>query len=439
MKGLLMWMLYVKQAWRLIRQESLFSLIYIIGTGLSISMVMTMLIVFYIRVADLYPETNRSRMLILKCGLAKPKTSEWSNSTDGFSRRTIDACFGSLQHAETLSLMCRPNDNEKYVRSDAHPGQVRVLTKYVDEHFWEVFPFRFLAGKPFTAADVRSALPSAVISASLAQRLFGSTDVAGRTCTMDYEAFRIAGVVRDGSYALDRSFADIWIPYTRSAGVDTDSDSSGLLGDLQVCALAPSEAEVEALKEEMADRIRRYAQTLDEWEFEVYGQPDRQWQTGFRSGGFDNPDFGRIVLQYSLILFLLLFIPAVSLSGMADSRMERRAAEMGVRRAFGARTGTLMGQILVENLLFTLLGGLAGLLFSYGVVYLCRQWIMQIGQSAIDLPPVGTDVLFSPGMLINLPVFGLVVAVCLALNLLSALIPAWRASRRQIIQSLNVK
>lgn len=98
-----------------------------------------------------------------------------------------------------------------------------------------------------------------------------------------------------------------------------------------------------------------------------------------------------------------------------------------------------MGQILVENLLFTLLGGLAGLIFSYGVVFFCRQWIMQIGQAATALPPTGTDVLFSPGMLINLPVFGAVVAVCLLLNQLSAVIPAWRASRREIIYSLNVK
>ena len=434
-----MWMLYFKQAWQLIRQEPLFSLIYIVGTGLSISVVMTVVIVFYIRVADLYPETNRSRMLIVKCGEAKSATDDWSNSYDGFSRRTVDACFSSLQEAETVCFVARQKDNEKYVQSDTHPGQVLVVPKYVDEHFWEVFRFHFLAGKPFTGADVRSALPTVVISAGLARRLFGTIEVVGRICRMDYEAFRIAGVVRDGSYALERSFADIWIPSTRLPGIDTNSDSSGLLGDLQVYALAPSAAKVEALKTEMDDRIRRYAQTIDGWELNVHGQPDRPWQSCLRNYGSSTPDFTRIVCQYSMILFLLLFIPAVSLSGMADSRMERRSAEMGVRRAFGARTGTLMGQILVENLLFTLLGGLAGLFFSYGMVFFSRQWIMQIGQAATALPPTGTDVLFSPGMLINLPVFGAVVAVCLLLNLLSAVIPAWRASRREIIYSLNIK
>ena len=50
---------------------------------------------------------------------------------------------------------------------------------------------------------------------------------------------------------------------------------------------------------------------------------------------------------------------------MADSRMERRLAEMGIRRAFGAPVKTLMLQILSENFLFTLIGGFAGLLFSY--------------------------------------------------------------------------
>lgn len=430
---------YFKQAYNLIRQESLFSLIYIIGTGLSISMVMILVIVFYIRVADLYPETNRSRMLIVKCGEAKFKSEKGSYSSDGFSSQTVEACFGSLQNAEVVCIMGRPRNNQKYIESDTHQGRLPVLVKYVDQHFWEVFPFRFLAGKPFTEADVRSALPEAVLSASLARRLFGTVEVTGRFCRIEYEEYRIAGVVRDGSYALDRSYAEIWLPYTRMSGGGAFSFANGVLGDLQVLALASSAAQVKTLQMEMAERVRRYDQTLGEWEFSIHGQPDRPWQSCLRSYGSEDPSFGQILFRYGVFIFLLLFIPAVSLSGMADSRMERRMAEMGVRRAFGAQTGHLMKQILVENFLFTLLGGLVGLLFSYGIIWLCRNWILQIGLTATELPPAGTDVLFSPSMLINFSVFGWVLLVCLLLNLLSALVPAWRASRRQIVYSLNAK
>ena len=43
-----MYKIYLKQAWALIRQERLFSSVYIVGTGLAISLVMVLSIVFYL-------------------------------------------------------------------------------------------------------------------------------------------------------------------------------------------------------------------------------------------------------------------------------------------------------------------------------------------------------------------------------------------------------
>ena len=45
--------IYLKQAWNLIRQERLFSLIYVVGTGLSVSMGMVLSIVFYVKIANI--------------------------------------------------------------------------------------------------------------------------------------------------------------------------------------------------------------------------------------------------------------------------------------------------------------------------------------------------------------------------------------------------
>lgn len=119
--------------------------------------------------------------------------------------------------------------------------------------------------------------------------------------------------------------------------------------------------------------------------------------------------------------------------------MERRLAEMGVRRAFGARTGTLIWQILSENMLFTLLGGVLGLLFSYLILILGGNWLIMLGSNYVAPPPEGVDVVFTPSMLLNLHVFCIALGICLLLNVLSALIPAWRASRREIVYSLYNK
>lgn len=49
-----MYKIYLKQAWALIRQERLFSSVYIVGTGLAISLVMVLSIVFYVKMASYY-------------------------------------------------------------------------------------------------------------------------------------------------------------------------------------------------------------------------------------------------------------------------------------------------------------------------------------------------------------------------------------------------
>ena len=57
---------------------------------------------------------------------------------------------------------------------------MEVNPYYADSGFWSVFSFRFLTGKPFTQADVDAGLPVAVLSESLAKRIFASTDVVGK-------------------------------------------------------------------------------------------------------------------------------------------------------------------------------------------------------------------------------------------------------------------
>ena len=67
---------YLKQAWQLMKQNRFFSFVYILGTGLAISMVMVMAIVYYIRTADIAPEDCRSRLLQLNRASVKSKDKE---------------------------------------------------------------------------------------------------------------------------------------------------------------------------------------------------------------------------------------------------------------------------------------------------------------------------------------------------------------------------
>ncbi|MCD8044045.1 MAG: FtsX-like permease family protein [Tannerellaceae bacterium] len=121
--------------------------------------------------------------------------------------------------------------------------------------------------------------------------------------------------------------------------------------------------------------------------------------------------------------------------------MDKRIAEIGIRRSFGASRYVLVKQLITENLVFTLLGGLMGLILSYLIMIATRQWIIHIGFNTqySSSVPEGTDVLLSTGMLMNIPIFLAALLFCILFNLLAVGLPAWRAASREIVNSLNIR
>jgi putative ABC transport system permease protein len=391
---------YIKQTLRLLRQEKLFSAVYIIGTGLSVAMVMTLSIIFYIRTGDMYPEINRSRMLVVQSGTER--TDDGSENNSSLSYPFIEACFRPLESsgATVSAVLTNPND-EDYVQSEGGLQQLLVTVQYVDPAFWTVFPFRFLEGAPFGTAEWEAGMPVAVIASSLARRLFGEEEATGRYVSLNFRPYRISGVVRDASFLTEDSYALLWIPFTVIPSARTQTwGETGILGALHTYILAPRAGDVNRLRNEALENVRRYCTQFLPADISLLGQPDRYWQSTVRTYGGDvrnaEPDFARMLLLYGLVFLLLLAVPAVGLSGMIDSRIERRLSEMGIRRVFGAARGVLIRQIVSENFVFTLLGGVLGLLLAWSLVYAGRSWIMELGAEFVAIPPEGTEVFLQP-------------------------------------------
>lgn len=124
---------------------------------------------------------------------------------------------------------------------------------------------------------------------------------------------------------------------------------------------------------------------------------------------------------------------------MIASRMKRQLSELGIRKAFGASKTSLLLQVFWENLFLTGIGGLFGLLLSYLIVYCGRNWLPDLLSFSVDVMPEGVDSFLTPGMLLNPVVIGITFMVSLVLNVLSALIPALHALKKDIVYSLNEK
>ena len=142
-----------------------------------------------------------------------------------------------------------------------------------------------------------------------------------------------------------------------------------------------------------------------------------------------------VVTRYVAVLLILLIVPAINLSGMTHSRMRKRMAEIGVRKAFGATGVELLRQVFVENLLLTILAGLIGLALSYGATFLLNGFLFGTSANAY----LAGETTLTAGQLLSPWVFLAAFFFCLLMNLLSSGLPAWRASRMNIVEAINQK
>jgi len=426
---------YFKQSWQLIKQNKIYSSVYIIGTGLAIAMTMVVAIIYFIKLAPLYPENNRDRTLVMKYMMLTHPDSD-RRTAARLSYHLVKEHLYTLQSAEAVGAVLDIRNDYPVLKLDNERGHISPAVKYVNHDFWKVFTFKFINGKPFTEPDVESGIKTAVISASLANTLYGTVLAEGNRMMLDNNEYRIAGVVEDAFYATPASYAHIWVPFTVKPQELNRNIAENMIGRVQAYILAPSVAQMQEVRNEVADVFHKINTSQDKFTLHLNGQPDPYWESNFRTGSTRDIPWSDVFKTLGIVLLALLIIPAVNLAGMVSSRMDKRLSEMGIRKAFGASRSILFNQIIVENFLLTLLGGLAGVIISFLIIYFGETSVWTLFDDDPTIIPEGTR-LFSWYMLINLRVLVITIVVCFILNLVSAIIPAYNGLKKNIIYSLN--
>jgi len=428
---------YFKQAWQLIKQNKLFSSIYIAGTALGISMVMVIAILFFLKTGNIYPELERNNLLFVGSTQITPKdTTDGSNASSFLSLQTVKSCFYNLQTPKAVSATLFTYKENNRIHALGESGTKSVHVKYTDHNFWKVYQFHFLQGKPFSQEDFESGIPSAVINQSLSHFLFPGGQAVGNHFVMNDKEYRVSGVVKDASYLLSGSFAHIWLPYTLHEYHDETFAEDDILGFLSVAMLLKSPHDTQKARDEIKENIQRYSANLTQ-NIDLLGQPDNALASSFRLG--NRPlKLNDILLKFMAILLIFLLVPAINLSGLNSGRMEKRLVEMGVRKAFGASNRTLITQILIENFMLTLMGAAVGLMISYLLVSIFSNMLLDGFALSENLDVfTGNASGITPGMLINFTVFAWALVAALVINILSAFIPAYRFTRKRITDSIN--
>jgi putative ABC transport system permease protein len=325
----------------------------------------------------------------------------------------------NLPNVERLGLATLPNQVFSYVNGQ----RVKSWLKRTDGAFWQILDFQYLEGGPLTAADVEAGRFVAVINEATRQRFFGGQPAVGRLLEADGQRFRVVGVVPNVSFLRIVPFADIWVPYTTAK---SDSYEQEWLGDFMGLLLLKDPSKLALTRDEFWSRLRavridepKGIQRLDSTPETVFDTIGRMF-TGDNTGA--GTGYGRrlqIFLAVAAGLFMLL--PAVNLMNLNTSRIMERASEIGVRKAFGASSRTLVGQFVVENVFLTLIGAAVGFLIAEVVLSFINR----------------SGLILYADLHLNYRIFGWGVLLAVAFGLASGVYPAWRMSRLHPVQALK--
>lgn len=413
---------YIKQAIASIRENPLVSFLTILGTALSVAMMMVLVLVYQVKTASFSPVSNRYRMLYINI-IEGLNESKGGFSGGALGNRIVRECFYPMSTPEAITAFTANTQPKRTSLSGI--GRVRECdVRETDATFWQVFDFQFLNGKPFTENMFNSAMPVAVINERVAREFFGSTDVAGQTIQLDFVDYIIQGVVASVSETVSEVYGEIWIPYSLNNTIINNTMVEGIGGKLQLCILAKSTADFEAIRQEAQSRITTFNSGQKEYFANIWKQPITNTQRMFyeiRSDQMGGKFSGMLALAG-----LFLFLPVFNLLGIVYSQMQKRRPEIGLRKAFGATSQKITGQILMENLIITVIGGFIGFCLSILFFYLTKD-------SLLEQP----GVYLQARMIIKPTLFIMAIFICLLINLLSSGIPAWQTARSAVTDSLK--
>ena len=406
----------------MLKQNKFISIISILGTALAITMIMTIIVTDEVKTLSMAPEINRDRTLYITYQVKRDTTNGGTHS-GSITNDMVEEYLSKLKTPEYVSVI---DNNQSAVQLpvnvEGFSDRQMCRPRTIDASFWKIFSFDFIEGGAFSEEDFKSGIANAVISESTAKKLFKGEKALGRTIVLaSFLKLKVTGIVKDVSPVFKHAGGDIWLPYTSLGGMDGG----------QVLLMAKDKADFPKIIAEVRDVERKYAIDNHPWILYLKGPENQKVNTMDIFWGSDEQEFEKAIKienRRSLIIFLiLLIIPALNLSGFSLSRIKKRIAEIGIRKAFGAKKYVILIQVLYENMITSLIGGIIGLFLSYVAVSWLKTWLLKVPEGS-DIP---LNALLSPG------VFAAVFIICLLLNLLSAGWSAFQASRMTIVNSLN--
>jgi predicted permease len=301
----------------------------------------------------------------------------------------------------------------------------------VTGNYFDILGVRAALGNTFDAeqATKEGGYPVVVMSFGLWQRRFGGDrSIIGRTLNLNQQPFTVIGVAPKsftGTFAVGTP--DLWIPTAEHDQILT-GDFKSFFNErrplIMFCfgRLKPGVTMVQA-ESELKNIATQLARDF----------PDDNGGRNVRllplAQTTVDPNNRSLFLQAGALLMgvvgLVLLIACANLANLLLVRGADRRRELAVRMSIGAGRGRLLGLLLSESLLLSLLGGLAGL----GIAVVCRNAL-----AAFRPPFLNADDL---DLTMDTSVLLFTLAVALLTALAFGALPAWQAVRFNLSETLK--
>lgn len=408
---------YFKIAIAVLMRRKFFTFISLFGISFTLTILIVLTAFIDNTISAGYPQAKRDRSLYIS-SLRQENSEKHLLLSGPPSYYFLEQYASTLKTPEKVAIVSSFTATNAYVNNK----KLVINLKYVNAVYWEVTDYEFLEGKPFTKQQIDNADKVAVITEGTRKQYFGDvTGVVGKYIETDNVQYKVQGVVKNVPITTMFDYGDVYLPYTVSK---SDYRNKQLGGNYYAILLAHSEADLPKIKAEFASVVSKISLTNKEYDvFRCYADTylDSIIRQIFGSGSESGKSVALLVVGVFLSIFMLL--PTLNLVNINISRIMERSSEIGVRKAFGASSRTLVGQFIVENIILTFIGSVIGIVLS--VI------ILAIINNSQLIPDVSLSV--------NLHVLFVSLLICLFFGLLSGVYPAWRMSKLHVVAALKAQ
>ncbi len=378
---------YLKIAWRNLIRNKASSFINI--GGLAVGMAVAMLIGLWIWDELSFNKYHQKYDRIVQV-MQKEKFLGNTNVTDHMPYRLINELKTNYQGDFKHIVIATEPDN--YYLSQGE-NKIVQTGQNIDAVAPEMLTLKMLRGSWAALSDPHSIL----LSASAAKALFGNTDPLDKTVkvstTWDVHTttnVKVTGIYEDMPQNTQFHAMQFFMPWELYAAADTRLPTMAWDDHrfLIYAEIRPG-ADLDKVSANIKDAELRVIRHLDDMKQEVAANPEtllspmKNWHlySNFKDGVVDKGPV-QFVWIVGIIGGFVLLLACINFMNLSTARSEKRAAEVGIRKAIGSARVQLISQFFSESLLVALLS----LMIALALVLLAMPMLNDLSAKQITIP-----------------------------------------------------